>query len=118
MTRTIENVKIIKTFLGREDHGILTCYLTVEGDGFGVSVGGYCLDKYDEHKRKRVAYHKSFELIDRILEVVGVLTWEDLPGKHIRIESDGFGCRVTKIGNLIKDDWLDFDTFFKEKKDE
>ncbi|HEM6454695.1 TPA: hypothetical protein U2D46_000501, partial [Streptococcus suis] len=50
--------------------------------------------------------------------VVGVSTWEDLPGKHIRIESDGFGDRVTKIGNLIKDDWLDFDTFFKEKTDE
>ncbi|WP_105206204.1 hypothetical protein [Streptococcus suis] len=65
MNKTIENVKITKTFLGREDHGILTCYLTVEGDGFGVSIGGYCLDKYDEHKRKRVAYHKSFELIDR-----------------------------------------------------
>ncbi|HEM4596407.1 TPA: hypothetical protein U1Z56_000606 [Streptococcus suis] len=118
MSKTIENVKITKTFLGREDHGILTCYLTVEGYGFGASIGGYCLDKYDEHKKKRVAFHKSFELIDRILEVVGVSTWEDLPGKHIRIESDGFGDRVTKIGNLIKDDWLDFDTFFKEKTDE
>ncbi|HEL1668972.1 TPA: hypothetical protein U1157_001208 [Streptococcus suis] len=117
MNKTIENVKITKTFLGREDHGILTCYLTVEGYGFGVSIGGYCLDKYDERKKKRVAFYKSFELIDRILEVVGVSTWEDLPGKHIRIESDGFGCRVMKIGNLIKDDWLDFDTFFKEETD-
>ncbi|HEL1790804.1 TPA: hypothetical protein TXV07_002157, partial [Streptococcus suis] len=71
MNNTIENVKITKTFLGREDHGILTCYLTVEGYGFGVSIGGYCLDKYDEHKKKRVAFHKSFELIDRILEVAG-----------------------------------------------
>ncbi|MGC6569715.1 hypothetical protein [Streptococcus sp. VTCC 12886] len=32
MNNTIENVKISNTFLGREDHGILTCYLTVEGD--------------------------------------------------------------------------------------
>ncbi|HFI2431994.1 TPA: hypothetical protein ACGO1Y_001272 [Streptococcus suis] len=115
MNKTIENVKITKTFFGREDHGILTCYLTVEGDGFGVSIGGYCLDKYEKNKRKRVAYHQSFELIDRILEVVGVSTWEDLPGKHIRIESDGLGSRVTKIGNIIKDDWLDFDTFLRKK---
>ena len=35
MNNTIENVKINDTFLGREDHGILTCYLTVEGEGFG-----------------------------------------------------------------------------------
>ena len=41
MNKTIETVKITKTFLGREDHGILTCYLTVEGDGFEVSIGGY-----------------------------------------------------------------------------
>lgn len=34
MNNTIENVKITKTFLGREDHGILTCYLTVEGYGY------------------------------------------------------------------------------------
>ena len=115
MNNTIENVKITKTFLGREDHGILTCYLTVEGYGFGVSIGGYCLDKYDEHKKKRVAFYKSFELIDRILEVVGANSWEELQGKYIRVKSNGFGGRVTKIGNLIKDDWLDFDTFFKEE---
>ncbi|HEM5096819.1 TPA: hypothetical protein U1266_002309, partial [Streptococcus suis] len=69
---------------------------------------------YDEHKKKRVAFHKSFELIDRILEVAGANSWEELQGKYIRVKSNGFGGRVTKIGNLIKDDWLDFDTFFKE----
>ena len=118
MNSTIENAKITDTFLGREDHGILTCYLTVEGDGFGVIIGGYCLDKYDEHKNKRVAFHKSFDLIARILEVVGVNSWEELQGKHIRVKSNGFGGRVTKIGNLIKEDWFDFDTFFKEETDE
>ena len=115
MNNTIENVKISNTFLGREDNGILTCYLTVEGEGFGVSIGGYCLEKYDEHKKKRVV---CFELIDRILEVVGVSAWEELQGKHIRVKSKGFGGRVTKIGNLFKEDWLDFDTFFKEETDE
>ena len=118
MNNTLENVKIINTFLGKEEHGILTWYLTVKGDGFVVSIGGYCLDKYDENKRKRIAYHKSFELIDRILEVVGVSTWEELQGKYIRVKINGFGCRVTKIGNLIKDDWLDVDTFFEEETDE
>ena len=118
MKNTIKNVKITKTFFGKEDHGFLTFYLLVEGDGFGISIGGYCLDKYDEQKKKRVAFHKSFEMIDRILEVVGVNSWEELKDSYIRVESNGLGYRVTKIGNLIKDDWLDFDTFFKEETDE
>ncbi|HEM6456425.1 TPA: hypothetical protein U2D46_002310, partial [Streptococcus suis] len=46
--------------------------------------------------------------------VAGANSWEELQGKYIRVKSNGFGGRVTKIGNLIKDDWLDFDTFFKE----
>ena len=112
---TVKNALITKTFLGREEHGLFTCYLTVKGDGFGVSLGGYCLDSYDERKGKRVAIHKSLELIDRILEVVGVDNWEELPGKYIRVETEGFGSKVTKMGNLIKDEWLDFDSFFKQK---
>ncbi|WP_449456115.1 hypothetical protein [Streptococcus suis] len=47
----IENVKIEKTFLGIEVHGILTCYLTVKGRYFEVSVGGNALDSYDEVKK-------------------------------------------------------------------
>ena len=115
MNNTIENVKITDTFLGREDHGILTCYLTVEGGGFGVSIGGYCIEKYDEHKKKRVV---CFDIIERIMEVVGVNNWEELQGKHIRVNINGFGSRVTKIGNITKDDWLDFVTFFEEEEDE
>ena len=114
MKNTIKNVKITKTFLGKEAHGFLTFYLLVEGNGIGVSIGGYCLDKYDEQKKKRVPSHKSFELINRILEVVGVNSWEELKGEYIRVENNGLGYRVTRIGNLIKNDWLDFDAFFKE----
>lgn len=114
----IENVKIEQTFLGIEVHGILTCYLTVKGRYFGVSVGGNALDSYDEVKKERIPTQKGFELISRILEVVGVANWEELQGKHIRIESNGPGSRVTKIGHLIEDKWLDFSTFFKEETDE
>jgi hypothetical protein len=32
-----ENVKIADTFLGYEDHGILTFMLTLEGNGWGCS---------------------------------------------------------------------------------
>lgn len=111
---TIENVKITSTFLGIEVHGYLTCCLTVEGAGFGVTIGGYALDSYDKEKQKRIPTQQGFELINRILEVVGVSSWEELAGKHIRIERNSPFGRLTKIGHLINDEWLDFKTFFEE----
>lgn len=113
----IVNAKIEETFLGREEHGILTCYLYLSGDGFGVGLGGRALDGYAEMEKRRVATQEGFEFIDRIMTVVGVQKWEDLVGKYVRIEvpEAGFGSEVTKVGNLIKDDWLDFKKFFDEQ---
>lgn len=111
---TVENVKITSTFLGREDHGILTCYLRVEANTFETGIGGYTLDIYDKQKNKRIPTQRGFELINRILEVVGVSSWEELTGKHIRVEKDSPFGKITKIGHLIKDEWLDFKMFFEE----
>lgn len=52
------------------------------------------------------------EAISKILDVVGVDKWEDLPGKHIRFEDAGWGSTVTKIGNIITDKWFDMRGFF------
>lgn len=51
------------------------------------------------------------EAISKIL-VVGVDKWEDLPGKYIRIEYNGLGSTVTKIGNIIEEKWFDLKEFF------
>lgn len=37
---------------------------------------------------------------------------EDLPGKYIRFEDNGFGSTVTKIGNIVNDKWFDMKNFF------
>lgn len=115
----IVNVEIEETFLGREEHGILTCFLHFKGNGFGVGIGGRALDEYDKNKKRRIATQEGFELIEHILDVVGVKKWEDLVGKYIRIELSevGIGYKATRIGNLIKDDWLDFEKFFDERGD-
>ena len=60
----------------------------------------------------RVFRAESMEVISKILEVVGVDKLEDLPGKYIRFEDNGFGSNVTKIGNIIDEKWLDFREFF------
>lgn len=37
---TIENVKITNASITMEDHGVLTFYITVEGAGIAVNLGG------------------------------------------------------------------------------
>lgn len=108
----IRNFKISATHLGYESHGIFTAYLTLQSAGFGISVGGYALDEFID--TKRIITKKGAELIPRILDVVGVETWEQLAGQYIRVEDNGIGESISKIGNLIEDNWLDFDRFLKE----
>ncbi|MGY3748096.1 hypothetical protein ACWN8P_12630 [Vagococcus salmoninarum] len=108
----IENAIVTSSFLGREDHGILTFYLTLKGKGWGVSVGGYALDEYSQELKVRVPVQKGFQAIAEILKVIGVDSWEKIPGTSIRCETTGLGGTVFKIGNLIEDNWIDFKSFF------
>jgi len=71
------------TMLGGEDHGILTAYLYLKGDGWGTGVGGYALDSYDESKKERVATAYGLDHIVKLTWVVGVTKWEDLPGQRV-----------------------------------
>lgn len=50
-------------------------------------------------------------------EVFGVDKWEDLPGKYIRFEDNGWGSKTTKIGNIIADKWFDLKEFFGKAMD-
>lgn len=102
----IKNAKIRYTTLGREDHGIMTFrtfMIYIDTGAFICGVGGYCLNEFNA---------ESMEAISKILEVVGVDKWEDLPGKHIRVEYNGLGSTVTKIGNITEEKWLDLEEFF------
>lgn len=111
----IENVEITNTFLGYEDHGILTFLIGIQGCSGGVHIGGYALDSYSKEKGEKIAYSKSMQVVTEILKVVGVRNWESLKGQYIRVETHGFGQKVTKIGHLIEDRWFDFEEFFKEE---
>lgn len=111
----ISNAQITDVTLGYEDHGILTFGLVLDiANGGGCVYGGYALDGWDKEKKKRVCSAKSMECLTEIMRVVGVRNWEDLEGKYIRIEDNGLGSTVYKIGNLMKDDWFNIREFFKE----
>lgn len=106
------NAQIKSTQLGFISNGIFdfNLVLDIQGGG-GVAIGGWALDQYDKEKNKRVGSTYGMNVIMRILKVVGVNTWEELEGKYIRIKNAHLGDRVSAIGNLMKDEWIDFDKF-------
>ena len=111
----IQNAIIKNTFLGF-DYPIFTFELSLDiQDGTGCCFGGYALDEFDKARDKRIVQQKGAEAIQRILEVVGVESWEQLKGKYVRVETKGLSSPIKKIGNIMKDEWLDFSTFFKRE---
>lgn len=106
----IYNAKITGTMLGIEDHGMFTSYIYLEWDHGGVGFGGYVLGTSKQQTALAIPY------LQRLMEVVGVEKWEDLKGKYVRVETGGPGTIATRIGNLIKDDWLDNKEFFNGSK--
>ena len=105
----IKNAQIKSTMLGYEDHGILTCSICLDyGDSSGQSFGGYTLDAPRKDPagkflgRFGTAYGAEF--IAKILNTVGVQTWEELKGNHIRADSEY--TEVLGIGHITKDLWF------------
>jgi len=107
MAEQIENATITGTTLGKEDHGIFTCYLHLNGEGWGSAFGGYALDEYQPAAKRRVGTAYGMEFIGAILRTLEVDSWEQLKGQHCRVATEGIGGRVTKIGHLIKNKWFD-----------
>ena len=112
----IQNAKISCTSLGTEDHGIMTCHLMLEGDGWCCGFGGYALDTFDKTVNMRVGTAVGLDAIMRLMETLEVEKWEDLKGQFIRCESNGWGGKITKIGHLIKEKWFSFEEYFNSKK--
>jgi len=110
-----KNAKIESTMLGYEDHGIFSFYIHLNYDGSGQSAGGYALDNYIKEKDKRIGTALGMQLIIEILKVLNIESWEKLKGTYIRVRA-GYG-KVYAIGHLIKNQWLEFDTFFKENRE-
>ncbi|SRR6266498_2244835 len=91
---TIENAKIESTFLGREDHGIMTFMLHLKYEHAVQGFGGYSLGNTEF----------AMTAIDAVLKTVGVNSWEELPNKYVRVENNQHS--IIRIGHLIEDKWL------------
>lgn len=116
---SIENALITNVDLSMADHGCLTLAMTLEGSGWGVVYGGYCLGKGylgadDDFFDGSAA---GMEYLIRIMGTVGVEKFQDLKGKYVRVANKGWGSSVKIIGNIIKDKWFDAETFFADKEE-
>lgn len=86
--------KITGTSLGYEDHGILSCMLTVTyGGGACQGVGGFSLDTpYKDANGKhlgRVGTGYGMEFVARVMRACGVSSWEKINGRTIYVLQDG-----------------------------
>ena len=113
MTGEIKNAKITGTKITMADHGILTFYLGLDGDSWSTWYGGYCIGKGYLEAEEFSGYDKGLEAMMRIMDVVGVDTWEDLKGKYIRVKMVDVGDSIITIGNLIKEKWFNIKEFFE-----
>lgn len=111
----IKNALIDGTMLGWEDHGILTFSIGLDyGDSGHQGAGLYALDEVEKDAKgkfvRRNGSAAGMQLIAELMRVVGVSKWEDLKGEHVRVKADY--SKVYAIGHLLKNDWLDFESFW------
>lgn len=96
----IKNAKIMSTYLGYEDHGVLTCSLTLTFEDGNQTFGNYRLDN---NQGEATVYTGIW--VQSILKAVGVRHWEELQGKYCRIcREDGM---IVSIGNLMEPIWFE-----------
>lgn len=106
----ILNARIERTFLGREDHGILTFTLGLNTDRYMCQYGGFALDR-ETHDGAHEYYAAGLEAIAKLIEAIGARSWEDLRGMLVRIAVSDRS--VVKIGHILHDTWVDLREVFK-----
>ena len=90
--------KVESTFLGVEDHGILTAYVHVSYGGSGQGLGGYGFDQYDPLTKERRGSAYGTEWIRRFLVAAGVDSWEKLVGRTFYVLTEGGGWNDQVLG--------------------
>lgn len=97
--------------LGFNDIGIFTCHLYLDYGGSGQGFGSHVLAATNESKDASIPINYGANYIKKLLEVVGVEKWEDLKGKHVRVDQSW--NKVYRIGNIIEDKWFDPEDLLK-----
>jgi hypothetical protein len=103
--REIQNAVIDSVFIGYEDYGIFTCSVSIQHAHGFQSFGGYCLDNYDENKKKSVGTAYGLQFIILLLQLFEVKSIDQLKGLPCRVDSKY--DKIYRIGHFLKDTWFD-----------
>ena len=110
----IENAVITGTSISVADHGLLSAYVHLSGDGWGVCFGGFKLDGPHGNPGEGKNYCAVF--LRGVLDALEVEKWEDLEGKSCRVDVEGPGGMCLRIGHFMKDRWFDAKATFDAMK--
>lgn len=79
---TKQLARVEKCYMEIEDHGILTCWLSLDKEeGLHQSFGGYSLDGYNEEQKRRVGSASGMDWVLRLLQIFEVDRLEKIQGK-------------------------------------
>lgn len=111
----IENAEITSVDLSMADHGVLCLELGLKGNGWCCTYGGYVIGKGYLGAKEFEGYASGIESIMRIMDVVGVSKFNHMKNQYIKVATKGWGTTIKIIGNIIKDNWFDIESFFEDR---
>lgn len=111
--RETRNAVIDSVFLGFDDHGIFTMYITVSyGDLGKQSFGGYGLDRYNSVKEFRVGTEYGTNFIMSVLKLFEVNSIDKLKGLPCVVDTSIE--RIYGIGTFLNNKWFYPETHLAE----
>lgn len=75
--------KVKETYLGIEDHGLMTAVIDLDYGGSIQGAGMYRLDCWHEETQRSWGTAFGMEFIMRLLKAFGVRRWEELKGRTV-----------------------------------
>lgn len=100
--------KITDTFLGFEDHGLLTASVTLTYGGASQSIGHRCFGSVDESRSDWSRSHeRGMDFVRRLLLACGVNRWEQLKGRTVLVTATH--CEVQRVDPLPTEHGESFD---------
>lgn len=95
-----ELARIESVFFGREDHGILTFYLNLQGGSLGCAAGGYCLTHRDRESNQWLSNCDVGAVIHKLLEWGRCDSLDGLVGLAVQAEHGGLSSRVYSLTRM------------------
>lgn len=115
MPTETRNARIRSTYLGAEDHGFFIAQLNLDYGGVAQSFQVIASEPGLDHKTGRTQQVGSafgMESVRQICRVVGVDSWEELPGQVCRARiDDGL---IAAVGHFMADEWFDRQKFWEQ----